>query len=74
MTYEVKIPELGESVLTATLVHWLKQTGDAVSMGDALAELETDKVDVEVAAPHAGVLADLEATYLLEKGTSAVNR
>lgn len=59
MTYEVKIPDLGESVLTATLVHWLKQAGDAVSIGDALAELETDKVDVEVAAPHDGVLAEI---------------
>ncbi|MCL6517667.1 2-oxoglutarate dehydrogenase complex dihydrolipoyllysine-residue succinyltransferase [Alicyclobacillus sp.] len=53
---DVKVPELGESIVEASILNWLKQEGDAVQEGDALAELETDKVNVEVIANESGVL------------------
>ncbi|GBQ35927.1 dihydrolipoyl dehydrogenase [Komagataeibacter saccharivorans] len=56
MTIDIKVPTLGESVTTATVSKWLKQPGDAVNADDPIAELETDKVSVEVPAPQAGVL------------------
>ncbi|WP_428376542.1 2-oxoglutarate dehydrogenase complex dihydrolipoyllysine-residue succinyltransferase [Lichenicoccus sp.] len=56
MSAEIKVPTLGESVTSATVSRWLKQPGDAVSTDEAVVELETDKVSVEVAAPQAGVL------------------
>ncbi|MCE2575865.1 dihydrolipoyl dehydrogenase [Komagataeibacter sp. FNDCR2] len=56
MTIDIKVPTLGESVTTATVSKWLKQPGDAVNADDPVAELETDKVSVEVPAPQAGVL------------------
>ncbi|MDT8870589.1 biotin/lipoyl-containing protein [Komagataeibacter rhaeticus] len=56
MTIDIKVPTLGESVTTATVAKWLKQPGDSVNADDPIAELETDKVSVEVPAPQAGVL------------------
>jgi 2-oxoglutarate dehydrogenase E2 component (dihydrolipoamide succinyltransferase) len=56
---EIKVPTLGESVTEATVSRWLKQPGDAVAMDEALVELETDKVTLEVNAQAAGVLGDL---------------
>ena len=56
MATEIKVPTLGESVTTATVSRWLKQPGEAVAADEAVAELETDKVSVEVSAPEAGVL------------------
>ncbi len=53
----IKVPPLGESIVEATIARWLKQEGDAVSAGDTLVELETDKVTVEVPALKAGTLA-----------------
>ena len=55
---EIKVPTLGESVTEATVSRWLKKPGDAVAMDDALVELETDKVNVEVNASAAGVMGD----------------
>src|SRR5690348_17378059 len=52
----IKVPPLGESIVEATVGRWLKQEGDAVARGEPLVELETDKVNVEVPAPDAGVL------------------
>ncbi|MDB4878871.1 MAG: sucB, partial [Gemmatimonadetes bacterium] len=51
-----KVPQLGESIVEATVSRWLKQEGDAVAAGDTLVELETDKITVEVPALTAGVL------------------
>lgn len=45
---ELKVPELGESVVEATVGRWLKQEGEAVSPGEPVVELETDKVNLEV--------------------------
>src|SRR5438128_4073664 len=56
MPVEVRVPQLGESVVEATVGSWLKREGDQVAAGDALVQLETEKVNVEVAAERAGVL------------------
>ena len=48
MASEIRVPELGESVVEATVAEWLKAEGDAVKTGEAVVRLETDKVDVEV--------------------------
>ncbi len=61
MSAEIKVPTLGESVTSATIARWLKQPGDAVAADEAVVELETDKVSVEVSAPVAGVLGPHEA-------------
>lgn len=60
MTNQIIVPELGESVLEATVGEWHKQEGDRIAIGDVLVELETDKVDVEVGADSAGVLVSIE--------------
>jgi 2-oxoglutarate dehydrogenase E2 component (dihydrolipoamide succinyltransferase) len=60
MTVEVRVPQLPESVSDATLVAWHKQPGDAVARDENLADLETDKVVLEVPAPVSGVLKELK--------------
>ena len=60
MAIEVTVPELGESVLEATVSRWLKKEGDFVNAGDVLVELETDKVNLEVGAKGSGVLQKIE--------------
>ncbi len=56
MGTKVAIPALGESVTEAILVKWMKQDGDAVSVDTPICELETDKANVELPSPTAGVL------------------
>jgi 2-oxoglutarate dehydrogenase E2 component (dihydrolipoamide succinyltransferase) len=56
MSIEIKVPDMGESVIDATIAQWIKQEGDAVAAGDPLVALETDKVSLEISAPQAGVL------------------
>lgn len=56
MPNEVRVPQMGESVTEATILRWLKKVGETVSAGDPIAELETDKVNVEVPADSAGVI------------------
>jgi 2-oxoglutarate dehydrogenase E2 component (dihydrolipoamide succinyltransferase) len=56
MAIEIRVPTLGESIVEATVGKWHKQAGDPVAAGEALVELETDKVNVEVTAEAAGVL------------------
>ena len=60
MTVEVVVPEIGESVLEATVTAWLKREGDYVNVGDVLVELETDKVNLEVGAKNAGSLKEIK--------------
>ncbi|HUG04240.1 MAG TPA: 2-oxoglutarate dehydrogenase complex dihydrolipoyllysine-residue succinyltransferase [Steroidobacteraceae bacterium] len=60
MTTEVRVPQLPESVADATLVTWHKQAGDTVARDENLADLETDKVVLEVPAPVAGVIKSLD--------------
>ncbi len=56
MTVEICVPPLGESIVDAVIVAWLKSEGDTVKQGEVLVELETDKVNVEVNAEQSGVL------------------
>jgi 2-oxoglutarate dehydrogenase E2 component (dihydrolipoamide succinyltransferase) len=56
---DIMTPALGESVTEATVARWAKKPGDAVAKDEVLVELETDKVNLEVAAPEAGVLTDI---------------
>ena len=53
---EIKIPEIGESILEALVANWLKKDGDAVAKDEIICELETDKVNVELAAEATGTL------------------
>ncbi|HVN99101.1 MAG TPA: 2-oxoglutarate dehydrogenase complex dihydrolipoyllysine-residue succinyltransferase [Steroidobacteraceae bacterium] len=59
MNVEIRVPQLPESVADATLVAWRKQPGEAVGRDENLADLETDKVVLEVPSPVAGVLQDI---------------
>ena len=56
MPVEIRVPQMGESVTEATILRWLKKEGDTVAAGDPVAELETDKVNVEVPADAPGVI------------------
>ncbi len=59
MAVEIRVPPLGESLVDAVVGVWLKQEGDAVSRGESLVELETDKVNLDVTAEEDGVLASI---------------
>jgi len=61
MAVEIKVPVLGESVVEATVAKWMKSAGEAVGADEAIVELETDKVTLEVPSPVNGVLADIVA-------------
>ena len=56
MSDRILVPVLGESVTEATVSKWLKNEGDKVNADEALVELETDKVNIEVPAPSSGIL------------------
>ena len=61
---EIVVPELAESITEGTIAEWLKNPGDSVDKGEAVVELETDKVNVEVVSEEAGVLQE----HLAEPG------
>ena len=61
MSVEITVPQMAESVVEATVGAWLKSVGDAVSAGEVLLELETDKVAMEVTAETSGVLEKIVA-------------
>ena len=56
MSTEIRVPVLGESIVDATIASWLKKEGDTIQAGEALVELETDKVNIEVNAEQDGIL------------------
>ena len=60
MTTEIRVPQLPESVADATLVAWHKQPGDAIKRDENLADLETDKVVLEVPVPANGVVREIK--------------
>jgi 2-oxoglutarate dehydrogenase E2 component (dihydrolipoamide succinyltransferase) len=60
MSIEIRVPQLPESVADATLMAWRKQPGEAVSRDENLADLETDKVVLDVPAPANGVLREIK--------------
>ncbi len=61
MATEIKVPSLGESITEATVAKWLKHPGEQVAADEPVAELETDKVTLEVPAPASGTLAEILA-------------
>ena len=56
---EVLMPQMGETVDAGTVNEWLKQVGEAVTEGEPLLEIGTDKVDAEIPAPVTGVLSEI---------------
>jgi 2-oxoglutarate dehydrogenase E2 component (dihydrolipoamide succinyltransferase) len=56
---ELIMPKMGESIMEATILGWLKQPGDAVEMDEAILEIATDKVDSEVPSPVDGVIEEI---------------
>ena len=60
-TIEVVMPQMGESVVEATVIEWTKQVGDTVEEDETLLEISTDKVDSEVPSPAAGTLIEIRA-------------
>src|SRR5262245_26647660 len=60
MPANIVVPEVGESIVDARVAKWLRKEGDTVAAGDPLVELETDKIDLEVSAPQAGVLSRID--------------
>src|SRR5215208_5542041 len=60
MPANIVVPEVGESIVDARVAKWLRKEGETVAVGDPLVELETDKIDLEVAAPQAGVLSRID--------------
>ncbi len=82
MSTEIRVPQLPESVADATLVAWHKQPGDAIARDENLADLETDKVVLEVPAPANGVVREIrvqsgtvvksgEVLAVIEEGATA---
>ena len=57
MSFEFKLPDLGEGIAEVELRRWLVSEGERISEHQALLEVETDKAVVEIPAPHAGVIA-----------------
>jgi 2-oxoglutarate dehydrogenase E2 component (dihydrolipoamide succinyltransferase) len=70
MPTDVIMPQMGESIFEGTITKWLKKIGDAVEKDEPLFEISTDKVDAEIPAPVAGVLAEIRT---LEGATVEVN-
>ena len=60
MSEKIIVPTLGESITEATVSRWLKNIGDQIETDEALVELETDKVNVEVASPVTGILSKIK--------------
>src|SRR5260221_14446361 len=56
---DVLMPQMGESIAEGTLSKWLKKVGDPVKRDEPIFEISTDKVDAEIPAPSAGVLAEI---------------
>src|SRR5215218_2422851 len=61
MAKEVYMPALGMNQETGTLLRWLKAEGEAVTKGEPLMEVATDKTDVEIEAPVSGILRNVTA-------------
>jgi 2-oxoglutarate dehydrogenase E2 component (dihydrolipoamide succinyltransferase) len=58
---ELIMPKMGESIMEATILHWLKKPGDTIEQDESVLEVATDKVDTEVPSTHAGVLKEILA-------------
>ena len=61
MATAIRVPRVGQAAEEATLIAWLRTTGDTVVQGDVVATIETDKVEIEVESPTAGIVGELRA-------------
>ena len=61
MNEKILVPVLGESITEATVAKWLKKEGDTVEADEAIVELETDKVNLEVPSPINGILSKIDS-------------
>jgi len=61
MSEKIVVPTLGESITEATVLKWLKNVGDEIEVDEALVELETDKVNIEVPSPVKGILTEIKS-------------
>ena len=61
MIEKILVPVLGESITEATVAKWLKKAGDRVEADEAIVELETDKVNLEVPSPINGILSEINS-------------
>ncbi|HSQ00329.1 MAG TPA: biotin/lipoyl-containing protein, partial [Candidatus Dormibacteraeota bacterium] len=59
MPIDVRMPKLSDTMESGVIIRWMKAPGDAVTKGDPLAEVETDKADVELEASESGVLKEI---------------
>lgn len=82
--FDVKLPKLGESIVSATIVQWFKKEGDSVNLDEPLLEVSTDKVNSEIPSPVAGILKKILASpdeevqvgdklALIEKGAASAH-
>ena len=69
MRIAVEMPNLGHDIDTGKIVAWVKKVGDTVVRGDVIAEVETEKVTMEVEAFDAGVLVEIVHEVGAEVGT-----
>ena len=71
MSEKIVVPVLGESITEATVAKWLKSKGDSVEADEPIVELETDKVNLEVPSPVAGILSEINVKdgQVVEVGT-----
>src|SRR5919108_5227312 len=67
MAIEVVMPKLSDTMEEGKILKWLKKVGDKIEVGDIIAEVETDKADMEMEALDAGVLAEIR----VQEGESA---
>nr|MCU0384121.1 2-oxo acid dehydrogenase subunit E2 [Cyclobacteriaceae bacterium] len=58
---ELIMPKMGESIMEATILTWLKKPGDKIEQDESVLEVATDKVDTEVPSTHAGTLVEVLA-------------
>ena len=61
MSEKILVPILGESITEATVTKWLKKKGENVAADEAVVELETDKVNLEVPAPTSGIISEINS-------------
>jgi 2-oxoglutarate dehydrogenase E2 component (dihydrolipoamide succinyltransferase) len=72
MSEKILVPVLGESITEATVAKWLKKEGDTVEADEAIVELETDKVNLEVPSPIDGVLSEINSKDGVTVGVGAL--
>jgi len=58
--YELRMPKMGESIIEATILNWVKNVGDRVELDDTIVEIATDKVDSEVPSPVEGEILEIK--------------